>query len=132
MNSSPALLRLAALLGLSSIILGAMGAHGSVHDTLVAAGKLDAWEVAVRYHLPHSILLYVLALVIGKGSKSALWAWRLLFTGVLLFSGSIYMLALFGWKFLGPVTPLGGLTLMAGWLMLALCRWQKTPDTATL
>ena len=65
-----------ALLGLTSIILGAMGAHGSVHDALVAAGKLDAWEVAVRYHLPHSMLLYILALFIGHGGKSARWAWR--------------------------------------------------------
>lgn len=125
MNPSPAFLRLAALLGLSSIILGAMGAHGSVHDTLVAAGKLEAWEVAVRYHLPHSMLLYILALFIGNGSQSARWAWRLLFTGVLLFSGSIYLLSFFGWKILGPITPLGGLSLMIGWLLLALTRWNQ-------
>lgn len=125
MNPSPALLRLAALLGLSSIILGALGAHGSVHDALVAAGKLESWEVAVRYHLPHSMLLYALALFLGHGGKTARWAWGLLFTGVLLFSGSIYLLALYGWKALGPVTPLGGLTLMIGWLLLALTRWSK-------
>jgi len=126
MNPDSTLLRVSALLGLTSIILGAMGAHGSVHDALVAAGKLDAWEVAVRYHLPHSILLYILALFIGHGSKSCRWAWRLLFTGVLLFSGSIYLLSSFGWKFLGPITPLGGLSLMLGWLLLAMSRWQKT------
>ncbi len=126
MNPDSTLLSVSALLGLTSIILGAMGAHGSVHDALVAAGKLDAWEVAVRYHLPHSILLYILALFIGHGSKSARWAWGLLFTGVLLFSGSIYLLSSFGWKFLGPITPLGGLSLMLGWLLLAMSRWQKT------
>lgn len=125
MNPSPALLRLAALLGLSSIILGALGAHGSVHDALVTAGKLESWEVAVRYHLPHSMLLYVLALFLEHGGKTARWAWSLLFTGVLLFSGSIYLLALYGWKALGPVTPLGGLALMIGWLLLALTRWSK-------
>lgn len=119
------LLRLAAFSGFAAVALGAMGAHGPVHDTLLAAGKLESWETAVRYHLPHSMFLYVLALFVGAGGKLASWAWQCLFTGVLLFSGSIYLLAYFGWKWLGPVTPLGGLVLMAGWLLLSSVKWKR-------
>jgi uncharacterized membrane protein YgdD (TMEM256/DUF423 family) len=120
------LLRLSALSGFAAVALGAMGAHGPIHDTLIAAGKLGDWETAVRYHLPHSIFLYVLALFIGAGGKQAAWAWRCLFFGMLLFSGSIYALSYFGWKWLGPVTPLGGLSLMVGWLLLATVKWKRT------
>lgn len=125
MHSDRDLLRLAALSGFASVALGAMGAHGSVHDVLVAAGKLEGWETAVRYHLPHSMFLYVLSMFLGAGGKKAAWAWNLLFIGVLCFSGSIYLLSYFGWKWLGPVTPLGGLMLMAGWLLLATVRWKR-------
>lgn len=102
-----------------------MGAHGSVHDALVAAGRLESWETGVRYQLPHSMFLYLLALFLGNAGKGISRGWHLLFYGMLLFSGSIYLLAYFGWKWLGPVTPFGGLLLMAGWLTLALSRWQK-------
>jgi len=100
-----------------------MGAHGAVHDALLAAGKLDSWEVAVRYHLPHSMFLYLLALFTGAAGKRVRWAWFSLFLGMILFSGSIYLLAYFGWKWLGPVTPLGGLSLMIGWLLLVTAKW---------
>lgn len=120
------LLRLAALSAFAAVALGAMGAHGAVHEVLLAAGKLESWEAGVRYHLPHSMFLYTLALFLGKADKSVLRGWYLLFYGMLLFSGSIYLLAYFGWTWLGPVTPLGGLLLMAGWLLLALARWPRS------
>lgn len=118
-------LRLAAISGFASVLLGALGAHGAVHDMLLAAGKLESWETGVRYHLPHSILLYILATFIGAGGKAAVRAWYALFIGTWLFSGSIYLLAYFGFKWLGPVTPLGGLLLMVGWLLLATVSWNK-------
>ena len=71
------------------------------------------------------MFLYVLALFADTESKQATWAWRCLFIGMLLFSGSIYALSYFGWKWLGPVTPLGGLSLMAGWLLLATVKWKR-------
>jgi uncharacterized membrane protein YgdD (TMEM256/DUF423 family) len=119
------LLRLAALSCFAAVALGAMGAHGSVHDALAASGRLESWETGVRYQLPHSMFLYLLALFLGNAGKGISRGWHLLFYGMLLFSGSIYLLAYFGWKWLGPVTPFGGLLLMAGWLTLALSRWQK-------
>ncbi len=103
-----------------------MGAHGDVHDVLVAKGNLASWETGVRYHLPHSMFLYLSALFINRADRAAKFGWNLLFFGMLLFSGSIYALAYYGWRWLGPVTPIGGLLLMAGWLSLALARWSKT------
>lgn len=121
--------RLAALSCFAAVALGAMGAHGQVHDLLQASGTLASWETAVRYHLPHSIFLYLTALFHKRGDKAAHLGWNLLFYGMVLFSGSIYLLAYFGWRWLGPVTPIGGLLLMAGWLSFALARWQKAPAT---
>lgn len=113
-------LRLSALLGFAAIALGSMGAHGRVHDLVKAAGELEHWRTAVEYHLPHAILLTVLALAGRTGSRLADWSWRCLFAGVLLFSGSLYLLALTQQRWLAHVTPFGGLSLMAGWLLLAL------------
>jgi len=125
----PALLRIAALSALIAVVLGAMGAHGPVHEVLVSTGKLESWETGVRYQLPHSMFLYVLALFLGGASKAVRLGWSLLFFGTLLFSGSIYLLAYFKWAWLGPVTPLGGLLLMLGWLLLALAKW-KYPESS--
>jgi uncharacterized membrane protein YgdD (TMEM256/DUF423 family) len=126
MSLSPnhTLLRLAALSAFAAVALGAMGAHGYAHDVLAASGRLEAWETGVRYHLPHSMFLYLLALFLGTASKSAVRGWHMLFGGMLLFSGSLYLLAYFKWTWLGPVTPVGGLLLMVGWLLLAIARWK--------
>ncbi|MBE7496930.1 MAG: DUF423 domain-containing protein [Verrucomicrobiaceae bacterium] len=122
---SSARLRVSAVLGFLAILLGALGAHGKVHDLLVAAGELDHWNTAVEYHLPHAILTAVLAIFGAAGGKRAVWAWSFLIAGMLLFSGSLYVLALTGKKWLGAVTPFGGLSLMLGWLTLAFTRWEK-------
>ncbi len=118
-------LRLSAMLGFLAIALGAMGAHGVVHDRLKAAGELEHWETAVSYHLPLAVLLVVLALFGSAGGRLAAWSWRCLFGGVVLFSGSLYVLAYTQIKWLGAVTPLGGLFMLAGWLLLALSRWSR-------
>lgn len=112
-------LRLAALLGFTAVLLGALGAHGPVHEQLKAAGELEHWQTALHYHLPHALLLAVLALHGGSGRAHA-WAWRLCFAGILLFSGSLYVLALTQVRWLGAVTPLGGTALMLGWLLLGM------------
>jgi len=83
----------------------------------------------VRYQLPHSMFLYVLALLGGSASKTARCGWHLLLYGTLLFSGSIYLLAYFKWTWLGPVTPLGGLLLMLGWFLLAVAKWKCTESS---
>lgn len=116
-------LRIAAVMGLLGIVLGSMGAHGAVHDAIVAANELAHWQTAVQYHLPHAILLVALACCGNRGGQALAWSWRCLFLGVLLFSGSLYLLAYTQQKWLAHVTPFGGLSFMVGWLLLAFTRW---------
>jgi uncharacterized membrane protein YgdD (TMEM256/DUF423 family) len=119
MSPDPLRLRVSALLGFLAISLGASGAHGPVHEKLKAAGELEHWETAVQYHLPHAVVLLLLTLF-ASSKRTMAWAWRMILTGVLLFSGSLYLLAYTGTKWFGAITPLGGLSLMAGWTLIAL------------
>lgn len=117
-------LRLSAVTGFLAIVLGALGAHGSLHEKLKAAGQLEHWETGVRYHLPHAVLLLVIALLAGE-SKALRRAWCPIFAGIILFSGSLYVLAYTGVKWLGAVTPFGGVSFMLGWLLLAFAAKGK-------
>jgi uncharacterized membrane protein YgdD (TMEM256/DUF423 family) len=119
------ILALAGLLGFAGVALGAFGAH-ALKVTLEAHGSLETWRTAVLYQLVHAVAL--LALASGRGPAAALnlpiaWCWGL---GVVLFSGSLYCLALGGPKFLGPVTPLGGLCLLSGWFLVIWSAWTRT------
>lgn len=122
------LLPITGLLGVLGVALGAFGAH-ALHDGLLARGMLEAWKTAVNYHLMHTAALLTVSLWLqGRSQKSsrlagAAWAWIL---GVVLFSGSLYGLALGGPRLLGPVTPLGGLAFIVGW-GLVLVEGLKTP-----
>jgi uncharacterized membrane protein YgdD (TMEM256/DUF423 family) len=108
----------AAILGASAIAAGAFGAHG-LRDRLEPQ-QLAAWSTAAHYQLLHSAVILALGLF-EVASERSVRAPAFLFTaGVLLFSGSIYLLTAAGFRFLGPVTPLGGLTLIAAWLSLPL------------
>jgi uncharacterized membrane protein YgdD (TMEM256/DUF423 family) len=117
-------LRVSALMGFLAIALGASGAHGGVHDKLVATGQLAHWETAVQYHLPHAVMLLVLTLFAGQNGRLRK-AWSLFLAGIFLFSGSLYVLAYTGMKWLGAVTPFGGVSLMLGWLLLAFATKGK-------
>lgn len=123
-------LLLATLYGFSGVILGAFGAHGLKGK--LAPDLLVSFETGVRYQLIHAVLLLVIALW-ARTVPSALLSWSasLVAAGVVLFSGSIYLLATrdltgFAWaRALGPVTPLGGLLLISGWLVLAVWAWRN-------
>ena len=110
---SVALFRIAAVLCFLAVALGAFGAHG-LRSALESRGMLEVWNKAVFYQFVHAIALLVLGLyrTINRG------AWWLLFAGILLFSGSLYLLALTNLRWLGAVTPLGGLCFLAGWAWL--------------
>lgn len=96
-----------------AVILGALAAH-ALQDMLREAGNDGSWETAVLYHLTHSIAALVLA---GAGLRKCAWT---LLAGILLFSGSIYVLCLVdGVSWLGPVTPVGGLLMIIGWFAAA-------------
>ncbi len=108
--------RVAALLGLLGVGLGAFGAHG-LESTFAATPKTrEWWDKAVFYHLVHSSVM--LGLAFARTLATA--AWVLLGSGVLLFSGSLYALVLGGPHWLVHVTPFGGLCLLAGWLWLVI------------
>jgi len=109
--------RVAAILGLLAVALGAFGAHG-LKDLLAQNGTTAIWEKAVFYHFIHAVVLFVLA---ERKSPPAL-AWWSFLAGILVFSGSLYLLAVTNAHWLGAVTPVGGVSLLAGWLALALNR----------
>jgi uncharacterized membrane protein YgdD (TMEM256/DUF423 family) len=109
------LLRLAAALCFAAVGLGAFGAH-ALKDTLHSHDMADVWNKAVLYHFIHAIALFVLALF-GTANRGAWW---LLFAGIFLFSGSLYVMALSNLRWLGAITPFGGLCFLAGWLWLVI------------
>lgn len=109
----PWLVRLGALCGALAVALGAFGAH-ALRPLLVERGSAAVWQTAVLYHLVHSAVLWMAA---RHGHRAAALCFA---AGVLLFSGSLYVLALKKVSWLGPVTPLGGILLLAGWILLAL------------
>jgi len=110
-----ALLRIAAAFCFVAVALGAFGAH-ALKASLQSSGMLDAWNKAVLYHLVHAVALLALALY-GASNRAAYF---LIAAGILLFSGSLYTMALTNVRWLGAITPLGGLCFLAGWAWLAI------------
>ncbi|MDF2477374.1 MAG: hypothetical protein K0S24_2857 [Sphingobacterium sp.] len=113
----------AALLGALAIILGAFGAHA--FKKILSAEKLDSFEVGVRYQMYAAITLLVLGLNLSFDYQSERVAYYLITLGTLLFSGSIYFLSFAEYwkknlKFLGPITPLGGLLMIMGWIAIII------------
>lgn len=106
-----------ALSGVAAVLLGAFGAHGLASRGL-DADKIASWQTAASYHLLHTVALLALALYARSTGTSVTLPASLMSAGIVLFSGSIYLLVLGGPRFLGPVTPLGGLAFAAAWLSL--------------
>ncbi|MEO8351117.1 MAG: DUF423 domain-containing protein [Chthoniobacteraceae bacterium] len=107
--------RLAAIFGFLGVALGAFGAHG-LKTILERNGRTENWETAVLYHLVHAAVLVALALR-EPVSKVAFWLFA---CGIVIFSGTLYTLALTNLKWLGAITPIGGVCLLAGWLALVI------------
>ncbi len=114
MNSRLAL-HFAAIIGFLGVALGAFGAHG-FKAILERNGRIETWETAVLYHLVHAAVLVALSQR-EPVSKVAFWLFA---SGIVIFSGTLYALALTNLKWLGAITPIGGLCLLAGWLTLAI------------
>lgn len=107
--------RIAAALCFLAVALGAFGAH-SLKATLQAHDMVSVWEKAVLYHFLHALALLVLALHGIESRAPAI----LFVAGIILFSGSLYLLALTNVRWLGAITPLGGLCFLAAWAWLAI------------
>jgi uncharacterized membrane protein YgdD (TMEM256/DUF423 family) len=114
------------VLGALAVALGAFGAH-ALKSLLALSGRTETFELAVRYHFYHSLVLLALAgLHHQVGETQASWSARFILLGTLLFSGSLYLLAIFEMKVVVFVTPIGGILLIAGWLMAAWGTLKKT------
>lgn len=113
-------LLLGALSALTGIGLGAFGAHGL--KTLLSPEMLDVYQTGVTYQMWHALGLVLTALLCRHAPDSKLlrWAGRLMFAGIVLFSGSLYLLALLNQKWLGMVTPIGGISFLTAWLLIAI------------
>ncbi len=117
------LMTAAALLALA-VILGAFGAHALKEK--ISAEYLQVYRTGVEYHFYHALgLLLVGILSLHMPSSMLNTSAILLSVGILLFSGSLYVLAVTGIRWLGAITPLGGLSFIAGWIMLFLAVWRK-------
>ena len=100
-----------ALLAALGVACGAFGAHGL--RAVLGETELGWWQTAVQYHMWHAIALVPLALLPRPRLPALLFV-----AGILIFSGTLYLMALTGWRWLGAVTPLGGVMLIAGWLVV--------------
>jgi len=108
-----------ALAGFAGVALGAFGAH--FLKARLSTEMLVVFETGVRYHLVHAVALLATAALVGRASDRLLAAAGWLFSGgILLFSGSLYVLALTGITAFGAITPLGGLAFLAGWACLLI------------
>jgi len=113
------LVRLGSLAMALGVALGAFGAHG-LKSTL-APDLLAIYETGVRYHLVHGLGVFVAAWLAGEDqTRAARLAGVLFIIGILVFSGSLYLLALTGVRALGAITPIGGVAWIAAWTILAL------------
>lgn len=106
-----------ALLGASGVAAGAFAAHGL--RAMLDPQALDWWHTAVQYQMWHAVALAAFATVPNARTPGLLAA-----TGTLLFSGSLYIMALSGARWLGAVTPVGGMLMIAAWLLLAWRGWR--------
>ncbi len=108
-----------AVSGLIAVALGAFGAHGLRQR--LSADMLAVFETGVRYQVYHALALFAVAWAVSRWTSSpqAIWAGWLFIAGTVIFSGSLYILATSGVRWLGAITPVGGICFLAGWLSLA-------------
>ncbi|MGY6520704.1 MAG: DUF423 domain-containing protein [Mongoliitalea sp.] len=118
MNNRTWMIGAAVLLALA-VGIGAFGAHG-LQPTLEANGRIDTFETAVKYHFYHALGLLIFAIwkQLQPTIKHLNVSYILLTIGILIFSGSLYVLSISGIRWLGAITPLGGVAFIAGWLNL--------------
>ena len=120
------IIQFAAISGMLAVGIGAFGAHG-LKEILTETGRAETFEIAVKYHFYHSLALFligILALVKPTWNKLSSAA-ILMMVGILVFSGSLYVLSLTGITWLGAVTPLGGVAFIVGWILVFLAASNK-------
>ncbi len=109
-----------AVSGAISVILGAFGAH-ALQEALTASGRLETYETAVKYQMYHSLSLILLGIMMSQfDHKLMQYSGYSFLIGIIIFSGSLYVLCATGITKLGAVTPIGGVFLIAAWILLAI------------
>ena len=109
---------------LLAVALGAFGAH-IVRD-LISDHYYTIYQTGVDYHMFHSLGILLVGIIALKiPGKQINWSGWLLFMGIVIFSGSLYVLSLTGISILGAITPIGGVSFLIGWLLLALAAYKK-------
>jgi len=118
-------LALGAISAFIAVSAGAFGAHGL--KTRLSPDMLVIFETGVRYHMYHAFALIAVAWAYARWPNSSLIVWSgwLFVIGTVLFSGSLYILSISGLRWLGAITPLGGLAFLAGWFCLAWRAMQR-------
>lgn len=109
---------LGGLNGFLSVALGAFGAH--ILEGKLSDHYLSTWQTGVQYQMFHAVALLAIGILISRFPDSSLLSWSgwLFLVGIVLFSGSLYILSISGIKVLGAITPLGGVSFLAGWILL--------------
>ncbi|WKN33652.1 DUF423 domain-containing protein [Porifericola rhodea] len=108
----------ASAFGALSVMIGAFGAH-ALRASLEASNRLDTFETAVKYQFYHTLALLVIGLLMYRIQDKLLdYAGLSMIVGILIFSGSLYILCLSGLRWLGAITPIGGLLMIIGWVLL--------------
>jgi len=120
-------LTIAAISGMLAVMLGAFGAH--VLKNMISPEMLEVYKTGNQYQFYHTFALLAVGILMKFGSSKALkWSAYLFATGIILFSGSLYFLAISGIKILGIITPFGGVIWIAAWILLAIhCTKSITP-----
>ena len=125
MDNQSFYLRIGAVLGGLAVVIGAFGAHGL--DAILSDEMAGVFETGVKYHFYHA--LAILAVAAGSSalwsSRLCLWACRLWVLGILIFSGSLYALAMTQIGWFGAIAPIGGTAMIAGWVLLAIAAGQQ-------
>lgn len=118
-------IKIAAALGALAVVIGAFGAH-SLKPMLIETGRLATFETAVEYHFYHVLALFLIGLLQNQNNHKYLsWSANAMLIGLILFSGSLYILCMTRMTYLGAITPIGGIFFIIGWVLLFMTK--KSP-----
>lgn len=115
----------ASALGAFSVMIGAFGAH-MLQELLETKGRVGTFETAVQYQFYHTLALLAVGLLMFKIEDKLLdYAAISLISGIIIFCGSLYLLSVSGYRWLGMITPIGGLFFIAGWILLFIVSYRS-------
>jgi uncharacterized membrane protein YgdD (TMEM256/DUF423 family) len=118
MSNPKIIIALAAILLALAVAAGAFGAHAL--KNVLSAERLETWQTAVQYHAWHALGLMLIAMIGVQFDLVVTWPASLILTGIVIFSGSLYVLCLTGIGWLGAITPIGGVAFILGWIVFTI------------